>query len=523
MKTPQECYKLIKENCKIQWKTAFFTVIILGLLIHMPIMVSDIQNHDGLASMYFDQNMITSGRFFLGIACGISSYYNLPWLIGVLSLIYLGLGAVALVAFLEVKNLFAVIGISGLLVAFPSIASTFSYVFTMDGYMMAVLFSVLAVLFTKKYKHGYLLGGICLALSMGIYQSYLPFTIILCIYGILITIIDQCKIAEIIKTTGRYLIMGISGVGLYFIILKILLFVQGKELDTYQGINGMGQVERKGLLQILKNLYGDFFAFTIKGNVFFGNPFAVTGVAVIFIILCLVIVTMAVKKKWWKKPGFYAVIFILPFLLPIVSNVILVISSEVTYHLLMRYQWVLYLILPIAFVERYGRLEKSPIFSWAMVIAVFIVVFQYGVTDNIAYSNLEKRYEKTYGYCLRLLDRIEQTSGYYQGIPIAMVGVVSDEEYPLTDITGEVTSGMIGIYGDSLLYRPENYQQFMEFYLGASLNFLPAEVMGEIYYSESYKEMQSFPGEDSIRIVDGIMYIKTENVDKTLIEDKTLE
>ena len=51
----------------------------------------------------------------------------------------------------------------------------------------------------------------------------------------------------------------------------------------------------------------------------------------------------------------------------------------------------------------------------------------------------------------------------------------------------------------------------MKHYLGATLNILSPESMAEMYYSQEYREMESFPGEDSIRIIDGIMYIKTEN------------
>ena len=66
--------------------------------------------------------------------------------------------------------------------------------------------------------------------------------------------------------------------------------------------------------------------------------------------------------------------------------------------------------------------------------------------------------------------------------------------------------------GDSLLYRGDNYRLFIRHYLGAALNILPADAMAEMYYSEEYTAMDSFPGKDSIRIIDGIMYIKTENV-----------
>lgn len=149
-----------------------------------------------------------------------------------------------------------------------------------------------------------------------------------------------------------------------------------------------------------------------------------------------------------------------------------------------------------------------------LLLAAAVLIVNYAVTDHIAYSNLAKRYEKTYAYCIRLLDRIEQTEGYYQGIPIAMIGWVGDEQFPLTDITQKVTAGMIGIAGDSLLYRGDNYQLFIRHYLGATLNILPAEAMEEAYYMDFYENMGSFPAKDSIRIVDGIMYIKTENVNR---------
>jgi hypothetical protein len=71
---------------------------------------------------------------------------------------------------------------------------------------------------------------------------------------------------------------------------------------------------------------------------------------------------------------------------------------------------------------------------------------------------------------------------------------------------------MIGLNGDTLLYTGENYQVFIQNYLGATLNIMSPEEMEDIYFSQEYIEMESFPAESSIKIVDGIMYIKTENV-----------
>lgn len=512
--SPGELLQKWNQKIKREWKIAFLAAFVTGLLVHMPVLLSDIPNHDGLDSLYFDQNMITSGRWFLMVACGFSSFYTIPWVIGLLGIFFLGLTAAALTELLEVEKPWAAAAVGGLLVSFPALASTFAYVFTMDGYMLALLLAVLAVLFVKKYKYGFLPGGVCLAFSMGTYQAYLPFAIILSVFAILMLSAGKGKTGEKIRKVLNYLYMGVIGVALYYVILQLLLKVQGKELADYQNISGMTSgAGLNGILGTVKEMYLDFFSFSLKGNVLFNNGISLAICAVMALAALTAGVALALKRKWWKNPWFFVIIVMAAAALPLATNVILLISPDVTYHLLMRYQWVLYLIGMTAFVSRHTEelSGRGPVLEWAAFAAAFAIIFFYGVTDNIGYSNLQKRYEKTYAYCVRLLDRIEQTEGYYQGIPIAMVGVVGDEEFPVTDITQPVTSGMIGISGDMLLYTGENYRKFIQNYLGATLNILPAEAMAEMYYEEEYTDMDSFPGEDSIRIIDGVMYIKTEN------------
>lgn len=523
MKTPAEMIQGWKKYIMAEWKLAFGAALLVGFLVHLPMMLSDIPNHDGLDSLYFDQNMITSGRWFLTVACGLTSYYSLPWLIGILAIFWLGLTAVVLVAFLEVQDRVAIVLISSLLMVFPALASTFAYAFTMDGYMLALFLAAAAALCVKKWKWGFVPGAVCLAFSLGTYQAYLPFAVILSIYGILMQAMSSATIRDKFRNALRYLYMGILGLALYYSILQLLLKIQGKELASYQGIEDLGRGPFSGgivgLLQTIRNMYYDFFAFSLRGNVLMNNLFSTAAVIGLLSVTIIMFVRLAVNHKWWKNPWFYILLTLLVVVLPPASNLIQLISSGVSYHLLMRYQWVLYLILPIAFIARYRR-NQSVWADWCVLLCAAVLVINYAVTDNIAYSNLQKRYEKTYAYCVRLLDRIEQTPGYYQGIPIAMIGVVSDESYPMTDITQDVTSNMIGMNGDVLLYTGNNYELFIRNYLGATLNILPPEVMEEIYYSEEYRAMDSFPGADSVKLVDGVIYVKTENIEKAPVEEK---
>jgi hypothetical protein len=92
-----------------------------------------------------------------------------------------------------------------------------------------------------------------------------------------------------------------------------------------------------------------------------------------------------------------------------------------------------------------------------------------------------------------------------------MIGVIGNEEFPATDLTTKVTGNMIGLSGDVLLYTGDNYESFIKNYLGATLNIVDVETMGEIYYTDEYVSMDSFPGPNSTKVVNGILYVKTEN------------
>lgn len=531
--SPMQTFRILQDKIRPEWKAAFSACFFVGMLVHMPVLLSDIPNHDGLASMYSDQNIVVSGRWFLTVACGVSSYYTLPWVIGLLGLLYLGFAAAAMCELLEVRKTWAAALCGALLSVFPAIASTFAYVYTLDGYMMALLLAVLAVLFVKKYRFGFFPGALCLAFSMGIYQAYLPFAMILSVFSIWMLLISAKGFPNAIGINGsgmetvclkdkvlfalRYLYMGILGALFYYGVLQLLLKLQGKRLAEYQGIEGMVSdvAAERGFVSVLKGMYIDFAAFSLKGNILFQNVFSLTAMLLLAVAALWTICLLFRRAKTWKEKVVIILVVLSAALLPALTNIILLVSPSVNYHLLMRYQWVLYSIGAVALVSGCDFKERVGVrLEWVAFAAAFVLIFCYGITDNIAYSNLHKKYEKTYAYCIRLLDRIEQTPGYYQGIPIAMIGVVGEEQFPVSDLTLSVTAGMVGMSGDSLLYTGANYQSFIRHYLGATLNILPPAAMEEMYYSEEYTAMESFPGEDSIRIIDGIMYIKTENAVK---------
>ena len=274
------------------------------------------------------------------------------------------------------------------------------------------------------------------------------------------------------------------------------------------------------IIGTIKKMYEDFFVFVLKGNILFNNYISLIAIILLGVLFGISLIRLVKDRKLWKNVWFWLVAVLFPILIPPAANIILFISPQVGYHLLMRYQYVLLLILGVAFISNYGfgidRENAKPTINscmqWILLLTTAVLAFNFAISVNIGYTNLHKRYEKTYAYCLRLADRIEQTDGYYTGMPVVIMGMVGDENFPQTDVTADVTGNMIGICGDFLCYNGQNYRDFFKHYLGITIEIVDQETVGEIYNTSAiYQSLDSFPGENCTQVVDGVLYVRTEN------------
>lgn len=510
--------KLFNKLKEEQYKIPFISALVIGLLTHIVMIVNKYPNVDSMTNFYFDQNMITSGRWFLVVACGISSFYDLNFVNGFLAIIFLAISSVYVTRFFDVKKKSVMILIPAIMMTFPAVAATMSYMYTVDGYMLGLLMSILAVYTAKKRKFGFIGGAFLLAFSMGTYQAYISVAILMCLFDIFLGILEKEDIFDVWNRGFKYIIMGVAGGAMYYIILRILLVIEHKELDTYQGINQMGKIPLSSIPDRMFSVFYDFGAFALRGRVFVNNIYTMIIVCVIISAAFAAIVLLFIKKEAYKKWYSYLLSILIFVLTPVGCNIMLLMSPGVEYHLLMRMQWEFFLILALVIFERVfaayeTQKDKMKFIRAVAVVLVALLCYNFFLIDNIAYFNLQQRYEKTYAYCVRLLDRIEQTDGYYTGMPVCLVGRVSKENFPSTDITFDVTGKLRGVGGVDevfLLYKGEQYREFMKNYLGATVNIMEGDAVEDMYYSEEYSTMTSFPDKGSVKIVNGVMFIKLE-------------
>ena len=104
-------------------KVCFFTAIIVGLLAHLYKITGWIPNWDSLVFRYDPQNMVALGRWFLPVASAPSSFYDLPWLTGLLAILFYALGAVCICKMFGIQKHITAALIGAAVISFPNVTS----------------------------------------------------------------------------------------------------------------------------------------------------------------------------------------------------------------------------------------------------------------------------------------------------------------------------------------------------------------------------------------------------------------
>ena len=262
-------FAIDKKRCQ----TAFLSAVIIGLLVHFYRFTNLLPNHDAIWNFYSSQNMLKSGRWFLGIACGLSTYFDLPWVIGLVSLVYMGVTAAVIAEIFQMRSPFVIGLCSGLLVSFPAITATMGYEFTADGYMLAMALAALSVYLSRfvyldgKQSLPFVLSGVCLCLTMAIYQAYVCFAFVLALcYCIVELLENRWDNKHLLKWIFIQIAVYICAFIAYSVIWEALLAIQGVEKVHYNGIDELGFVGFGGILRALWSILYSFVRYFITYN-----------------------------------------------------------------------------------------------------------------------------------------------------------------------------------------------------------------------------------------------------------------
>lgn len=489
---PEHFIDLIKNKIKKDWLFAFGSAFLTGLIIHLFRLTNHLLTWDSVYNFHDPQNIIHLGRCFLTLSCGIGSYYDLQWINGFLSLLYLSLTCVCLTEIFSLRKRISIFLVSALTVSFPTVASTFAYMYTADGYFLAMLFVTLAVLFTIRYRKGWIGGLFLIAAAYGSYQAYISYAIMLILtWTVLQLLFTETTVRDMLRYWERFLLMGGLGTVLYLICNKILSAVEGVAASDYNGISTMSLPDGPRLVQAVKDCLIDFVYF------FFGpldtmNLYKILNAA-LWILLAVLLIWLILQSKIYRTPGRFVMMLLCFAAVPFVCSIIYFLSPQVRYYMLMYAGFSLIYMLPVLLYDK-STPAIGVLSSWLCVLLTAVTVFNFALISNIGYLYMKASNEMTFALTNRMVDRIEQLEDYDSVKKLCMIGHFEDFDR----ISLNLPPAMAGIRDSYFISEQAHFTAMMDTYFGVKLEVCSDEERAEIQTGEAFKQMGCWPAKDSV-------------------------
>ncbi len=506
---PEKIIGKLKKNVLPQWKVCFWSAIIIGLIAHFYKITNWLPNWDSLVFRYDPQNMVSMGRWFLPVVSAPSSFYDLPWITGLMAILFHALGAVCILEIFKVKKTVTAVLLGGVVASFPTVTSVMMYNYVADAYALSFLLACIAAYQLIKEKPNYILSVIFIALSVGIYQAYITVTIMLLLcFLIKESISFETKAKDIILKGVKFLLTGAIGMGLYYLALTLILKISNTTLLDYQGFGdatALSGINIFASLYVIKeSFFGYFFDFS-KGL----NLFGILNILILIFTVVLYLVNILRNKLHISK-----VLLVLLFAaaLPVGASVLAFVNSSIDYHNLMKMGFVaFYLLFIIQYENADFKCDKlNAVKLWTILVLAVVLIFNHIVIANISYHKLNMAYEKSIGTLNRIADRIEQTEGSDKCDRILVLGALEDSEdyssFLSLDMTGTTDGHIIRaddeVVGQSVLCSTLND------YCGKNYNFVSGEEKAVLLEKIDVNSLENWPSSSSIFIIDNVIVIK---------------
>lgn len=493
-------------------KTAFLSALICGLAVHIYKFTNTLPNGDALYNFYDPQNIVASGRWFLSVACAPSSFFDLPWVEGLFSLVYIALTAVVICRIFNIQNK-ALSALSAcMLVSFPGITETFFYGFTADGYFFAMLISSVAIyLSTRDGKKILLLplSALLICLACGIYQSHVSFALILALLFFVYRVFEGSVTARLAwRYVGEHALVFTMGLLLYYVIWKICLAAEGVSATDYLDISAIGisALSPRSIVNAVLGCFQNvFFALIDQSNgqaptlysilnIIFTAAFAIGTVTVIFKL-----------KLWQRKTLFVLTLIALICIIPM-SCIWLFASPNMSYRPMMLTCLAIIPIFTAVIFDRYLSNTLGNIL--ALLLALIIV--NNGLLANISYFYMDMCYEKTCATALEMTMRMHMTADDEEIREIAIIGsAAKTSETLLGDTAPSLRARVLTsrLQSDLLSDKYRVYYFFSEV-LGVEFPFTSEDGCTELERDPEICAMGVWPARDAMILRDGVLIIK---------------
>ena len=503
-------------------KMIFLLTIMTSMIVHFQLYSVMITGPDTLIDSMYHQADIWEAmllRFGLDFMQAIKGNIVSPILATLLGSIFLGITIILVIDIFKIKNKYLKYIIAFLFVVAPNISATLTFFYCSDAYMLGMLLATLSVYIIRKYenkKWPIFISSLLVALAMGMYQTYLSVTMVLCVATLIIDVLGNKEKKPIFINILKYILIGIIGIVIFYILSHITLLFKNLSVSNYSGADEVGLSTLLNLFRLLPETYQSFFNYYFTDQMI---PNLIWHTNILYILIytteLISIIYISIKNKVYKRLVNILLLILLIAIEPICFGIIEIAVPDVDIHILMACSMIY--IFPIFFkiLEMLPKNKISKIFSYIVLVCSLLIAWNYMWQDNASYIAIKSMQNQAINTASRLVTHIEELDEYNPEMPVLILGGLENnlyfDRYNTTIEAKKIFDRSWGFISDkSTIWwgNLDSWRKIFYEYVGVNLNLVSEWDNADIFKTEQYKNMKYYPDEGSIKIINGTVVVK---------------
>ncbi|MFR9579535.1 MAG: glucosyltransferase domain-containing protein [Rikenellaceae bacterium] len=513
-KSIDTCIQQIKSDIDLsRIKKSVLFAVLFGFIVHGSNFFNYVNCHDSMGAFYQKSDVlwkIRLGRFMQAVTIPLRGYDNIPLINGVLSLIFIGLSSYVIVKTLDIKSRVSIYFISALIITSISyIMTNLMYFHELDPFMLALLFASVGVYIFNKFRLGYIIASVPIALCCGLYQPYMSVAIVLLMILLIKDVLNGVHSREVIyKSIKAACTLLLAGV-IYIILYKTIIALVDADISKikYNNIEKIFTFDFENIGNTLFLTYWTaikLFFFTYGGNLHISTLIVNTSLVIIFLIL-------TIKRIVHYRISITNIIIlsVILSLIPFAINIATFISSGI-FHELMGFSLVLLYVLFQMIVDIFNVRKRLKLLVYGL---LSVLIFNGASFANRLYVERSIFSENSSALSFDLYKEIIIDENFIQNnnIPIMIIGNSFNLQMFYSKYTDKMyvadkrilylcsTSSMIPIS------RPKsNYK----LYFKTDLNFVKPEEERDFTLDDELNKMPIYPAEGYMKCVRDTIFVK---------------
>lgn len=505
---------VLLRRIKPQVWTAFFSVLVFGLVSQGTGLFNKLSHHDDIACLFDPGTGVSSGRWMLQVFGWLEGLFygnvntSLPLFNGLIAILCIGIAAGLLVDLLRIRNPVYCALLGCIMVSFPFVTALFAYMFTAHSYMIGMLLMVCcAVLICKKGPWWSKIPAVFFgAASVGIYQSFIPVLLsTLVIYDLMVLTEDkELQVRDFVKTAAVQVICVLGVMVVYFAVNQFFLRKYQVELSAYSGIKDMGQMPFSVYLERIGLAYREFL--NPSRNVFQDMyPGTLHTVYRLMLAADAVLAVRLIITAWKTNKGKALLLILLFGIFPLGCHFIYVMAEEI--HGLMVYGQVMQVVLLVWMLDQLeytpSRVKQGVSLLASLVLAVTGIM--YARFDNQCYLKDTFHQQQAMSYFTTLITQIKSLEGYRPDLQLYFINGFHTMDPTIYNIDELDFIRLIPYWHNSAEYMHATRKDFVNRWLGFQTNWYDNP---DIEKLPEVQAMPFYPQDGSVRIVNDVVVVK---------------